>query len=67
MEAHRFLVFVRSDRHAWMLQTCATELASAVGAASRLVDSGQFDRAEVFEVSGVDAVPAFTYRYGAKK
>lgn len=66
----RFLVFTRADRHPWLLSGDAqSELSTAVRMANDAVLSpaSGADRAVVMEVSGVDAMPMFSYRFGAKR
>lgn len=64
----RFLIFTRADRHPWQLAELPQEgLSVAVSVADHAVDEGGSDRAVVMEISGTDAMPMFSYRYGAKR
>lgn len=68
MNMNRFLVFVRADGAGWQLVGEAhSELSIAVRLTDHAVNSEAVNRSSVMEVSGTDAMPMFTYRYGARR
>jgi len=65
--SERFLVFTRADRWPWGFSAAFSTEAEATAYADQLLVADETDRAVVMEVNGVDGVPLFVYRYGAKK
>lgn len=67
MNVDRFVVFARRGKEPWFFHAFAGDLPTAKNAADIAVRVDGVDRAVVMEISGVDAMPMFTWKYGAKK